>query len=70
MSSESAVLEEEQRELTGHDRCEKCIAQAYYLAVYEVGELAFCRHHFIEIKELLEDSAKYIIDASGNLDSN
>ena len=70
MSSESAVLEEEQRELTGHDRCEKCIAQAYYLAVYEVGELAFCRHHFMEIKDLLEDSANYIIDASRNLDSN
>jgi hypothetical protein len=70
MDSDTIEIEEEQqRELTGHDRCDKCIAQAYFLAVFEVGELTFCRHHYMEIRELLEGSARYIIDASGQLDS-
>lgn len=68
MSTDSAV-EEQQKELTKKDRCDKCVAQAYFLAVYEVGELAFCRHHYMEIKELLEESARYIIDASSQLDN-
>lgn len=64
-----AVVEEDQefRELTGHDRCDKCIAQAYFLAVYENGELAFCRHHFMEMQDLIEGSAKYVIDGSEHL---
>jgi ribosomal protein L37E len=33
------------RNLTLHDRCDQCGAQAYVLAVFSSGEIAFCGHH-------------------------
>ena len=34
--------------LTALDRCDTCQAQAYYLVGFLVGELLFCRHHWLE----------------------
>jgi hypothetical protein len=50
----------EARKLTGHDRCDQCVGQAYVLVVGLTGELTFCGHHFskIEKDELLYEKLR------------
>lgn len=59
----------EERVITGLDRCDSCGAQAYFLAVFESGELYFCRHHFLKNESAIRDIAYHIIDQSETLDA-
>lgn len=57
----------EERILTVEDRCDSCRAQAYYVTIFDSGELLFCRHHFMKFEDSLREHAFYIIDQSGSL---
>jgi hypothetical protein len=39
------VLEKKEFTLTGLDRCDRCNAQAYMIAMKGTQELMFCAHH-------------------------
>lgn len=39
------VLEKKELTLLNTDRCDKCGAQAYMVAMKDGGELMFCAHH-------------------------
>ena len=53
--------------LTALDRCDSCNAQAYYLVGFLVGELLFCRHHFLKDELALREKSFKIIDESSRL---
>ena len=53
--------------LTALDRCDTCQAQAYYLVGFLVGELLFCRHHFLKDELILRETSFKIIDESSRL---
>ena len=53
--------------LTALDRCDTCNAQAYYLVGFLVGELLFCRHHFLKNELTLRETSFKIIDESSRL---
>jgi len=53
--------------LTALDRCDNCQAQAYYLVGFLVGELLFCRHHFLKDELILRETSFKIIDESSRL---
>ena len=53
--------------LTAIDRCDSCQAQAYYLVSFLVGELLFCRHHFLKDELVLREKSFKIIDESSRL---
>ena len=57
----------EERVITAHDRCDYCGAQAYFMTIFEPGELFFCRHHFMKNKKAITDTAYHIIDQSETL---
>lgn len=50
--------------LTGTDRCDRCGAQACFVAFFEVSELMFCRHHGRLFLAKLQDSALEVFDLS------
>lgn len=49
---------------TAHDRCDRCGAQAYTMAVRDdvAAELLFCAHHRREVYDRLEEDGWTIID--------
>jgi hypothetical protein len=49
------------------ERCDSCNAQAYFMAIFESGELYFCRHHFMKNEEAITDIAYHIVDQSETL---
>ena len=53
--------------LTALDRCDSCNAQAYYLVGFLVGELLFCRHHWLENELTLREKSFKVIDESARL---
>ena len=53
--------------LTALDRCDACNAQAYYLVGFLVGELLFCRHHWLENELTLREKSFKVIDESARL---
>ena len=53
--------------LTALDRCDSCQAQAYYLVSFLVGELLFCRHHWLENELTLREKSFKVIDESARL---
>lgn len=53
--------------ISPQDRCDRCNSQAYFLVVFDEGELYFCRHHFLEYKDVLQDRAYHIVDESEEL---
>lgn len=57
----------EERVLTGADRCDQCGSQAYFLAIFDSGELYFCRHHFLKNEEGVREIAYHILDESSVL---
>lgn len=59
----------ETRVLTAHDRCDapKCNAQAYYMTVFDSGELVWCIHHYIKHSQKLNELAYHIVDQSKDL---
>lgn len=48
--------------LTAMDRCDRCGAQAYMVAVKEEASLYFCMHHKRENKDALCEQGWTIID--------
>lgn len=59
----------EELAITAKDRCDKCGAQAYFMPILDSGDLLFCRHHFMENKEILEEISYHIVDQSGVLEN-
>tara|TARA_R110000803_G_scaffold136679_1_gene203599 strand:- start:66 stop:314 length:249 start_codon:yes stop_codon:yes gene_type:complete len=53
--------------LTALDRCDTCNAQAYYLVGFLVGELLFCRHHYLKNETKLVKESFKVIDESARL---
>ncbi|MCI9887811.1 hypothetical protein JT358_04950 [Micrococcales bacterium 31B] len=54
--------------LTGHDRCDRCGAQAYVKVVLNAGgELQFCAHHARQHGDKLRDIAAEFIDETDRL---
>lgn len=58
------------RVLNAQDRCDtgSCGAQAYYLVLFDQGELLFCGHHFNKNENLLREKAYHIVDQYGDVD--
>lgn len=57
-------------ELTAHDRCDRCGAQAYVKVQFTPAtatELLFCGHHFADHEQALEEQAYLISDQRGKL---
>lgn len=50
--------------LTAADRCDKCGARGYVLAVLTAGELVFCGHHARQYATTLADAALVVHDES------
>lgn len=42
---EAVIDEHTEPALTAHDRCDRCIAQAFVLMTKDGKSLMFCRHH-------------------------
>lgn len=59
----------QERVLTSHDRCDHqgCSAQAYFLTIFDSGELNWCHHHFRKNEVMLRDQAYYVLDQSKDL---
>jgi hypothetical protein len=55
------------RWLTPSDRCDRCGAQAYVVAVFDGGHLVFCVHHGRQYSAALEASAVLVHDESDQL---
>jgi hypothetical protein len=63
------VIDETNKILTALDRCDRCIAQAYYMVALKNGDLYFCRHHFSRYENDLMDIALDIYDESDTLET-
>lgn len=59
----------EERVLTSHDRCDHqdCNAQAYFLTIFDIGELNWCHHHFREREIRLRELSYHVVDQSDTL---
>ena len=44
------------------DRCDRCIAKAFYMVVFNRGDLYFCAHHFREHEDSFIETALDIYD--------
>jgi len=55
------------RELTAHDRCDKCSAAARVIATFLSGELMFCGHHAKEQRIPLIDKSISVYDPDNHL---
>lgn len=44
------------------DRCDRCIAKAVYMVVFNAGDLYFCAHHFREHEDGFMETALDIYD--------
>lgn len=53
--------------ITVMDRCDLCQAQAYVRAVFEQGELHFCRHHYNNAKTKIDSTATEVVDETWQL---
>lgn len=54
--------------LTATDRCDRCGARAYVLAIFDGGsELLLCAHHGRKHRERLVETAAVIVDVSFEL---
>lgn len=48
--------------ISAHDRCDRCIAKAVYMVVFNNGDLYFCAHHFREHEDSFMEVALDIFD--------
>jgi len=55
------------REMTAHDRCDKCSAAARVIATFLNGELMFCGHHAREQRSALIQKAAAVYDPDNYL---
>lgn len=47
-----------------NDRCDQCNAQAYYMVIFDSGNLYFCRHHFLANEDVLRETSYHVVDQS------
>ena len=66
----STVELEPRHELTSHDRCDSCGAQAYVRVTMASGQLLFCGHHGAKFKDKLSARALEWHDESSRLIEN
>lgn len=52
-----------------NSRCDRCGSRAYYMIVFDSGDLYFCRHDFLKNEEAIREMAYYVIDESHQLTS-
>lgn len=45
-------------------QCNRCVAVAFYMIVFDSGDLYFCNHHFRKYEEAIRETAYYVIDDS------
>jgi len=50
--------------LTEADRCDRCGARAYVVAVFDAGPLSFCAHHGRQYSGALATAAVLVYDES------
>lgn len=62
MDSSSATIEEPVKAIGPTDRCDSCNAKAFYMVMFESGELFFCRHHFVKHENAFLEKACDIFD--------
>jgi hypothetical protein len=55
------------RLLTAADRCDRCGARGYVLALLTAGELVLCGHHGRQFATALADAALVVHDESGQI---
>jgi hypothetical protein len=55
------------RWLTSADRCDRCGAAGYLLAVYPIGDLVFCAHHGRRYLAQLASSATLVHDETDHV---
>lgn len=53
--------------LTAADRCDRCGARGYVLAVLTAGELVFCGHHGRQFATTLADAALVVHDQTDQI---
>ena len=54
-------------DLSTADRCDRCVAQAFYRAVFANGDLFFCAHHGREYSTRLAEVALEVQDGTAAL---
>jgi hypothetical protein len=59
-----STLATEPRLLSETDRCDRCGARAYVVAVFDAGHLAFCAHHGRQYSHALAATAVLVHDES------
>lgn len=64
------VFEDDTPNLTAKDRCDQCNQRAYFLAVFDYGELYFCRRCFMKNESSLRKIAYFIHDQSHELEKS
>jgi hypothetical protein len=57
-------------EIISRNRCDRCIAMACYMTVFDSGDLYFCSHHFLEHEEVIRENAYYVIDESTEISAS
>jgi hypothetical protein len=67
MITMSAQPTQSRRFLSSADRCDRCGAAAYVLAVLSAGDLLFCAHHGRRYAAPLGATALLVIDESQQL---
>lgn len=55
--------------LTAHDRCDRCGAQAFVVALFDVTHLFFCAHHARKHRDALVEQAIELYDGTGMINS-
>jgi len=50
------------RQLSDHDRCDRCGSQAYVQVSLPTGQLLFCAHHYQEFEARLRPIATAVLD--------
>lgn len=59
-----------EKELTTHDRCDRCGAQAYMQAIKGNQDILFCAHHGRAHTDRLVLDGWTVLDSSGKLTTN
>jgi len=57
----------ELRELTPHDRCDRCLQPAYLLAIVNNVELLFCGHHATKHEDAIFSATSHVRDERDRL---
>ena len=60
----STLTQELSAPLTISDRCDRCGAQAFFRAVFAIGELTFCGHHGRQLLVPLQRDAIFVEDGT------